>query len=50
MVSKMILSSEGFLANIALVGSLVCMGPFVDHQIVALRKVTLAESKELTKK
>lgn len=50
MVPEMILSSESFLTNIALVGSLICVGPFVDHQIVALRKVTLAKSKELTKK
>jgi len=41
----MILSSEGFLANIAFVGPLISVGSFVDHQVVAFGKVTLAESK-----
>lgn len=44
-VPEMVLPPEGLLADIALVGPLVSVRPFVDHQVVALRKVALAESE-----
>ena len=43
MVSEVILSSEGFLANVAFERSLVGVSSFVDHQVVTLREFTVTE-------
>lgn len=43
MVSQMILPPESLPANITTVRPLVRMGPLVDQQVVALRKLPIAK-------
>lgn len=44
-ITKMVLSSESFLTNVAFEWPFVCVSSFVDHKIVALCEFTLAESE-----
>lgn len=39
----MVLSSEGFVANITCIGPLVCVGPLVDEEIVGLGEMPATE-------
>lgn len=43
MVSEVVLSSEGFVADVAGVGSLVCVGPLVDEEVVGLCEMPAAK-------
>lgn len=43
MVSEMVLSSEGLVADVAGVRPLVCVGPLVDEQVVGLGEMPAAE-------
>ena len=43
MVSEMVLPTEGLVADVAGEGTLVCVSPLVDQQVVRLGKLSLAE-------
>lgn len=42
MISEMILSSEGLSTNVTGIGPFIGMCPFMDEQVVGLRKLTVA--------
>jgi hypothetical protein len=42
-VSEMVLASKAFTADVTLVGSFVCVCPFVNQQVVRLGEVSTAE-------
>lgn len=43
MVSQVVLSSESLVANITVIGPLVCVGPLVDKEVVGLGEMPAAE-------
>lgn len=43
MISEMILTTEGFSANIAGIRSLIGVGPFVNEQIVGFGELSIAK-------
>ncbi len=46
-VAQVVLSAEGLAADVARVGTLVCVGSFVDKKVVGLGEVTLTESTDV---
>lgn len=44
MIAKMILTSECLVADITFVRSLICVGSFVDEQIVGFGELSFAEA------